>query len=70
MNNGRKRWQKFSLGVLYLGAATALGWKGLTAGADPVGLGVLLTGLATGIGAIVYGNIMEHRARAMQEGGK
>jgi len=64
--NGKKRWQKFSLGVLYLAASTALGWKGLAAGADPTGLGILLTGLATGVGVVVWGNVQQHKS----EGGK
>jgi len=62
--NGRKRWQKLALGAMYLSCATALGWKGLGAGADPVGLGVLLTGLATGVGAIIFGKVKEDAARA------
>ena len=62
--NGRWRWQKFALGVAYLAVSGALCWKGIGAGADATSLGVMCGGLATGVGAIVWGNVAEHRAKA------
>ena len=67
--NGHRRWQKFTLGLVYLGVGGFLAWKGLVAGADPTGLGVMLGGLATGVGVVVYGNVQEHRAYSKGEAG-
>lgn len=61
--NGRARWQKFTLGIAYLAVCGALSWKGLSAGADATSLGVLCGGLATGVAAIVWGNVEEHRVK-------
>jgi len=62
--NGRRRWQKFTLGVLYLAASTWLADRGIRAGADMTGMALVFAGMATGVGAVVWGNVQEHRAEA------
>jgi hypothetical protein len=67
MQGYRKVLISLILCVGYLAVCYLLGIKGLTAGADPTGLGVMFGGLATGVGAIggtfVYGNAKEHLAK-------
>ena len=58
------RWQKWSLGVLFLAAGTFLGLEAIKRGMDGMGIGFILGGLSTGVAAVVYGNVQEHRAKA------
>lgn len=58
--------RKILLGFFYLGGMfglTALEiTKAVDRAPDLTGMGVLAGGLAVGVGAIVYGNIQEHKA--------
>jgi len=60
--------RKFTLCLCYLGCCTMLDYIAIT-GAGSIdlssmaGLASLNTGLATGLGVIVWGNIQEHRAK-------
>ena len=55
--------RKMLMWASYLGCCTFLIWKAVEFGAaDFTGLGVMCGGLASGLAAVVYGNIKEHQA--------
>ena len=54
--------RKFILGVLYLGCVFGLGTVALIKGQSVADVGILAVSAATGLGAIVYGNVREHEA--------
>lgn len=61
--NGRWRWQKLGIAVLYLAVCCFLCYRGLLVGADPTSLGVMCGGIAGGVTAFMWGNVQEHKAK-------
>lgn len=61
-----KDYRKLILGLVYIVACTAIGLLHVHKGPtfDGLGLGELFAGMATGVSAIVYGNVKEHEHAA------
>ena len=60
-----KNYRKLLLGFAYLIVCGILGYLQITKAGSPfdgTGLGVMFTGLATGVGAVIYGNVKEHQS--------
>jgi len=58
--------RKFTLGLVYLllcGAVSILAVNNGVTGWDAAGVASLFASAATGLGVVVYGNVMEHRAK-------
>jgi hypothetical protein len=54
--------RKFLLGILYLVFVFGLGVLAIANGQSVADVGILAVSAATGLGAIVYGNVKEHEA--------
>lgn len=54
--------RKFILGFFYLACVFGLGMAAIMKGSSVTDVGILAVSAATGLGAIVYGNIRENEA--------
>jgi len=61
-----KDYRKLILGLVYIVACTVLGLFQISKSPafDGLGLAAMFTGLATGVGAVIYGNVKEHEHAA------
>lgn len=56
--------RKVILGFAFIGSATFLGYAGIKEHSELLGLATIIGAIATGVGALVYGNIKENQANA------
>lgn len=56
--------RKVIIGFAFIGAATFLGHTGIKSGSDLMGVCAMIAAIATGVAALVYGNIKENQAQS------
>jgi Na+-transporting NADH:ubiquinone oxidoreductase subunit NqrE len=56
--------RKVILGLAFIGASTFLGCTGIKEHSELLGLATVIAAIATGVAALVYGNIKENQAEA------
>lgn len=62
-----KNYRKLILGLAYLVVCALLGYWHMSKSPafDGLGLAAVFVGLATGVGAVVYGNVKEHQSKGL-----
>lgn len=56
--------RKLIIAVVFLTCGTFIGWSGIRAGSDLVGIATIIGAIAGGVLTIVWGNSQEHKADA------